>query len=245
MKLEGKVAIVTGAGQGIGRAVAIAYAQEGARLALAARTESSLKEVVSEIERLGGEAIAVPTDVADIAAVENLFAKTIERFGKVNIVVNSAGFSRPALLHKMTQQQWDDVINVHLKGTFNCMQLAAKSMMEQKSGAIINVVSSAGLVGTIGQVNYSAAKAGIVGLTKSGAKELGQYNITVNAISPMAATEMTKTIRTDPRFVDKYLDRMAIRRWAEPEEVAAAFVFVATCEYMTGQVLCIDGGTVM
>ncbi|MCL5961687.1 MAG: SDR family oxidoreductase [Chloroflexi bacterium] len=245
MKLEGKVAIVTGAGQGIGRAVAVTFAQEGAKIALAARTESSLAEVAEEIRRIGGEAIAVPTDVANIADVENLFARTVERYGKVDIVVNSAGFTRPALLHKMTQQQWDDVINVHLKGTFNCMQMAARNMMEQKSGKIINVVSSAGLVGTIGQVNYSAAKAGIIGLTKSGARELGQYNITVNAISPMAATSMTEKIRTDPRLVDKYLDKMVIRRWAEPEEIAPAFVFVATCDYMTGQVLPIDGGTVI
>ena len=245
MKLEDKVAIITGAGQGIGRAVAIAYAKEGAKLAIAARTESSLVEVATEIERIGGEAIAVPTDVASISDVENLFVKAIERFGKVDVVVSAAGFTRPALLHKMTQQQWDDVINVHLKGTFNCLQMAARNMMEQKGGAIINVVSSAGLVGTIGQVNYSAAKAGIVGLTKSAAKELGQYNITVNAISPMAATPMTEKIRTDPRLVDKYLDRMAIRRWAEPEEIADAFVFVASCGYMTGQVLCVDGGTVI
>lgn len=245
MKLEGKVAIVTGAGQGIGRAVAMTYAKGGAKLALAARTEASLKEVVDEISRGGGEAIAVPTDVANFADVENLFAKTIERFGRVDIVVNSAGFTRPALLHKMTQQQWDDVINVHLKGTFNCTQLAARNMMEQKSGKIINLVSSAGLVGTIGQVNYCAAKAGIIGLTKGAAKELGKYNITVNSISPMAATSMTEKIRTDPKLVDVYLDRMAIRRWAEPEEIAEAFVFVATCDYMTGQVLCVDGGTVI
>lgn len=247
MKLEGKVAVITGAGQGIGRAVAVAFAKEGAKVALAARTESSLSEVVEQIANVGGEAMAVKTDVSNIADVENLFAKAIEKFGHVDIVVNNAGVSRPAMLWKMTQQQWDEVINIHLKGTFNCMQVAAKHMMERKSGKIINVTSSAGLVGTIGQVNYSAAKAGIVGLTKSGARELAQYNINVNCISPMAATSMTEKIRTQPDLAEKYLDRMVLRRWAEPEEIAPSFVFLASSDsdYMTGQVLRVDGGTVI
>ncbi|MCL5266043.1 MAG: 3-oxoacyl-ACP reductase FabG [Chloroflexi bacterium] len=247
MKLEGKVAVITGAGQGIGRAIAIAFAKEGAKIALAARTESALNEVVEEIARVGSEAIAVKTDVSNIADVENLFASAVARFGQVDILVNNAGVSRPAMLHKMTQEQWDEVIDIHLKGTFNCMQVAAKNMIERKSGKIINVTSSAGLVGTIGQVNYSAAKAGIVGLTKSGAKELGKHNINVNCVSPMAATTMTEKIRTQPGLAEVYLDRMALRRWAEPEEVAATFIFLASndSDYVTGQVLCVDGGTVI
>ncbi|MBI2954634.1 MAG: 3-oxoacyl-ACP reductase FabG [Chloroflexi bacterium] len=247
MKLEGKVAVITGAGQGIGRAIAVTFARQGARVALAARTESALNEVVEEIASVGSEAIAVKTDVSNIADVENLFARAVERFGHVDILVNNAGVSRPAMLHKMTQQQWDEVIDIHLKGTFNCMQAAAKNMIEQKSGKIINVTSSAGLVGTIGQVNYSAAKAGIIGLTKSGARELARYNINVNCVSPMAATTMTEKIRTQPDLAEKYLDKMVLRRWAEPEEIAATFVYLASADsaYMTGQVLCVDGGTVI
>jgi 3-oxoacyl-[acyl-carrier protein] reductase len=247
MKLEGKVAVITGAGQGIGRAIAITFAKEGARIALAARTESALNEVVEAIADAGSEAIAVKTDVSRIADVENLFAKAVEKFGSVDIVVNNAGVTRPALLHKMTQEQWDEVVNIHLKGSFNSMQVAAKHMIEQKSGKIINVTSSAGLRGTIGQINYSAAKAGIIGLTKSGARELARYNINVNCISPMAATTMTEKIRTDPGLADKYLDNMALRRWAEPEEVAASFVFLGShdSDYITGQILCVDGGTVI
>ncbi|MBI4317374.1 MAG: SDR family NAD(P)-dependent oxidoreductase, partial [Chloroflexi bacterium] len=220
MRLRDRVAVITGANQGIGRAVSLAFAKEGAKVALAARRESQLAEVVDEITQAGGRAIAVRTDVSNIVDVEGLIAKAIETFGKVDILVNSAGITRPALLHRMTQEQWDEVIAVHLKGTFNCMQVAARHMIECKYGKIINVTSSAGLVGTIGQVNYSAAKAGIVGLTKSGARELAGYGISVNAVSPMAATPMTEKIRTDPKLVDKYLDRIPMHRWAEPEEIA-------------------------
>lgn len=247
MKLEGKVAVITGAGQGLGRAIAIGFAKEGAKVALAARTASSLDEVVEEIRKNGGQAIAVPTDVSKIADVENLFDKAVEEFGKVDILVANAGVSRPAMLWKMTQEQWDEVINIHLKGTFNCMQAAAKRMMDQKSGKIITVTSSAGLQGTIGQVNYTAAKAGIIGLTKSGARELAKFNINVNCISPMAATSMTEKIRTQPDLAEKYLDNMVLHRWAEPEEIVPSFVYLASSDsdYMTGQVMRVDGGTVL
>jgi 3-oxoacyl-[acyl-carrier protein] reductase len=166
------------------------------------------------------------------------------RFGRVDILVNNAGIIRPAMLHKMTEAQWDEVLAVHLTGSFNCLQAVAPGMMEKRYGRIVNVTSTAGVLGTIGQINYSAAKAGIVGLTMSAARELAKHGITVNAIAPGAATPMTETIRTDARFKEKYLDRIPLGRWAEPDEIAPVFVFFASdaSAYVTGQVLAADGG---
>jgi 3-oxoacyl-[acyl-carrier protein] reductase len=151
------------------------------------------------------------------------------------------------MLQKMTEDQWDAVLNTHLKGTFNCTQAVSTHMIERKYGKVINVVSRAGIQGTIGQINYGSAKGGMLGFTKSAAKELARYNINVNAISPGAATRMTEKIRTDPKLGQVYLEQIPLRRWAEPEEIAPAFVFLASDEasYITGQVLCVDGGLTM
>ena len=241
MQLAGRTAFVTGGGQGIGEAIARAFAAEGAHVCVA---DIDLARAQALAERLGDSAMAVECDVAKRESVDRAVAAATARVGPIDILVNNAGIIRPAMLHKMTDVQWQAVLDVHLAGTFHCLQAVAPSMMERRYGRVINVTSTAGVQGTIGQINYSAAKAGIVGLTMSAARELAQYGITVNAVAPGAATPMTETIRTDPRFRDKYLARIPLGRWAEPCEIAPVFVFFASdasC-YVTGQVLAADGG---
>jgi len=247
MILQGKVAIVTGARQGIGEGVALSMARAGADLMLVSRSISRNDSVVQAILDTGRRVEVMQVDVSNREQVQQMVERTLSVFGRVDILFNNAGISKPAMLWKMTEDQWDQVINVNLKGTFNCMQAVAKTMMEQKSGAIINITSSAGLLGTVGQVNYTAAKGGVYALTKSAAKELARYGITVNTVAPMAETEMTKTIATDPKFRDKYLERIPLGRFAQPDEIGPAVVFLASDEarYITGQTLCIDGGMVM
>jgi 3-oxoacyl-[acyl-carrier protein] reductase len=244
MQLKGKVAFVTGAGQGIGASVARAYAREGAKVAVIDLTLDSAGSVAKEIADAGGEAMAVACDVSDHSQVEVAAAQVNAAWGRIDILVNNAGITRTAMLNKMTIEQWQQVIGVHLTGAFNCLQAVVGGMIERKYGRIIYVTSAAGVLGTIGQINYSAAKAGILGMTKSTAKELARYNITANAIAPGAATPMTEVIRTDDRFKDKYLDRIPLGRWAEPEEIAPVFVFFASdaSAYVTGQILAADGG---
>ena len=244
MQLKDRVAVITGAGQGIGACVARAYAREGARVAVIDLNFEVASKVVAEITAAGGEAMAVACDVADRVQVEAMAARVNAAWGRIDILVNNAGITRTAMLNKMTNEQWQQVIGVHLTGAFNCLQAVVDGMIERQYGRIIYVTSAAGVLGTIGQINYSAAKAGILGMTKSTAKELARYNITANAIAPGAATPMTETIRTDERFKEKYLDRIPLGRWAEPEEIAPVFVFFASdaASYVTGQILAADGG---
>ena len=241
MMLVDRVAIVTGAAQGIGAAVAAAYVKEGARVVIADLDGAA---AAATAKQLGNAAIGVACNVGERASVDAMVAAAVARLGHVDILVNNAGITRTAMLHKMTMEQWQAVVNVHLTGTFNCTQAVVGGMMERRWGRIINVTSAAGLVGTIGQVNYSAAKAGILGFTKSCARELARHGIVVNAIAPGAATPMTEVIRTDDRFKEKYLERIPMGRWAEPEEVTPAFVFFASpgASYVTGQILSADGG---
>jgi 3-oxoacyl-[acyl-carrier protein] reductase len=244
--LEGKTAVVTGGGRGIGRAICLGYAKEGADVIVnyATRDQPAL-EVVAMIQKMGCKAVAVKGNVALRADAERIIQSAIDHFGKIDILVNNAGATQTAMLHKMTEEQWDEVVDIHLKGPFLCIQAASKHMMEKKGGKIINVTSVAGLVGTKGQINYSAAKGGILSLTKSAARELAGYNITVNVISlGIVSTEMTEKIRTDPKLQEIYRGRILMGRFAEPEEVVPAFVFFASedSRYITGQLLCVDGG---
>ncbi|MGQ9646293.1 MAG: 3-oxoacyl-ACP reductase family protein [Thermodesulfobacteriota bacterium] len=245
-RLEGKAAVVTGGGRGIGRAVCLAFAKEGADVIVNyASKDQAAQEVVGMIQEMGRKAIAVKGNVAIKGDVERIIQSAIENFGKIDILVNNAGVSKPNMLYKMTEEQWDEVIDIQLKGPFLCTQVASKYMMERKSGKIINVTSSAGLWGTKGQINYSAAKGGIVALTKSAARELAGYGITVNVVQPgYVSTEMTEKIRTDPKLREIYMGRILLGRFAEPEEVAHTFVFLASDEsnYITGQLICVDGG---
>lgn len=242
--LENKVAIVTGGGQGIGAAVARAYAAQGANVAVVDWSLETAEQVAQSIRSMGGQATALRCDVSDRTAVDAMVAATQDRLGPVDVLANNAGITRTAMLHKMTSQQWDQVLAVHLTGSFNCLQAVVGGMMERRRGWIINTVSTAGILGTIGQINYGSAKAGLIGFTKSAARELARYNIVVNCVAPGAATPMTETIRTDPRFRDTYLARVPLGRWAEPEEIAPVWVFLASegASYVTGQLIGADGG---
>jgi 3-oxoacyl-[acyl-carrier protein] reductase len=245
-RLEGKVAVVTGGGRGIGRAVCLAFAKEGADVVLNyASKDQPAQEVVRMIQEMGRKAIALKGNVAVRADVERTILAAVENFGKIDILVNNAGVSKPNMLHKMTEEQWDEVIDIQLKGPFLCTQVACKYMMERKSGRIINVTSSAGLWGTKGQINYSSAKGGIIAQTKSAARELAAYGITVNVVQPgYVGTEMFDKVKADPKLMEIYTGRILLGRFAEPEEVAHSFVFLASDEanYITGQILCVDGG---
>jgi 3-oxoacyl-[acyl-carrier protein] reductase len=242
--LENKVAIVTGGGQGIGAAVARAYAAQGANVAVVDWSMETAEQVAQSIRNSGGRATALRCDVSDRTAVDAMVAATQDRLGPVEVLANNAGITRTAMLHKMTSQQWDQVLAVHLTGSFNCLQAVVGGMMERRRGWIVNTISTAGILGTIGQINYGSAKAGLIGFTKSAARELARYNIVVNCVAPGAATPMTETIRTDPRFKETYLARVPLGRWAEPEEIAPVWVFLASegASYVTGQLIGADGG---
>lgn len=245
-RLEGKAAVVTGGGRGIGRAICLAYAKEGADVIVNYATKDQpAQEVVELIGKMGRKAVAVKGNVAVKADAEKIINTCVDQFGKIDILVNNAGVSKPSMLYKMTEEQWDEVIDIQLKGPFLCIQAASKYMMERKYGKVINVTSSAGLWGTKGQINYSSAKGGILALTKSAARELAGSGITVNVVQPgYVSTEMTEKIRTDPKLKEIYTGRILLNRFAEPEEVALTFVFLASEEsnYITGQLICVDGG---
>jgi len=246
MRLRDKIAVVTGASRGVGRAIAVAYAREGANVVVNyASNEAAADQVVREIEALGRKAVKIQGDVARKEEATAVIQGAKDHFGRLDILVNNAGFSKPAMLLKMTEEQWDQVVDLHLKGAFLCTQAAAQIMKEQKSGKMINVTSVAGLVGTVGQINYSAAKGGLLSFTKSAARELARYNICVNVISlGIVATDMTEKIRSDEKLKEIYLRRILLERFAEPDDITPAFVFLASDEanYITGQLLCVDGG---
>ena len=246
MRLKGKIALVTGSSRGVGRAVALSYGKEGAKVVVNyTSNEKAANEVVDALQSMGTKAIAVKADVSQKADADHLVSAAIETFGGLDILVNNAGFTRPAMMLKMTEEQWDQVVDIHLKGAFLCSQAAGNQMKEQKRGKIINVMSVAGLVGTVGQINYSAAKGGILSMTKSIARELARYNVCANVISlGIVATEMSEKITTDEKLREIYMNRILLKRFAEPDDIAPAFIFLASDEgnYITGQLLCVDGG---
>ena len=245
-RLEGKAAVVTGGGRGIGRAICLAYAKEGADVIVNyASQDKPAQEVVELVGKAGRKSVAVKGNVAIKADAERIINTCVDHFGKIDILVNNAGVSKPNMLYKMSEEQWDEVIDVQLKGPFLCTQIAAKYMMERKYGKIINVTSSAGLWGTKGQINYSSAKGGIVALTKSASRELAGYGITVNVVQTgYVSTEMFEKVKSDPKLMAIYTGRILLGRFSEPEEVAPTFVFLASDEanYITGQLICVDGG---
>lgn len=242
--LSGKTALVTGASRGIGRAVALRLAAEGAAVAVNYNgSAEKAAEVAAEITAAGGQAFAVQANVAEQAAVQAMFEQIFERFGSLDILVNNAGITQDALLIGMKEEQFDRVIAANLKGSYLCMQLAAKKMIRQRSGRIINISSYSGLHGNAGQMNYAASKAGVIGMTKTAARELGGRGITVNAVAPgFIDTDMTAALPEKSK--DAILSQVPLLRMGEAEEIAAAVAFLAgeDAAYITGQVLSVDGG---
>ena len=247
MLLTDKTAVVTGGSRGIGRAIAVSLAAEGAKVAVIyAGNAAAAEETLSLIKEQGGEAVAMQCDVADDAAVSDMINAVKEQFGSVDILVNNAGITRDGLLMRMKEGDWQAVLDTNLTGVFHCTKAVTKLMMKQRSGAIINITSVVGQTGNAGQANYAAAKAGMIGFTKSVAKELASRGIRVNAVAPGCIdTDMTAVLSDAVK--EDMLKSIPLGRVAQPEEVAKAVVFLASdnASYITGQVLNVDGGMVM
>lgn len=247
MLLANKTALVTGASRGIGRATAIELAKAGAKVAVNyAGNRAAAEEVVAQIQAAGGQAFMVQADVGDAAAVDAMVKSVVEHFGSIDILVNNAGITRDNLIMRMKEEDWDAVIHTNLKGIFNCTKIVTKLMMKQRYGRIVNMTSVVGVMGNAGQSNYAAAKAGVIGFTKSMAKELASRNITVNAVAPgYISTDMTADL-PDQAKADLQ-SQIPLQRLGNPADVASAVLFLVSpgADYITGQTLHVDGGMVM
>ena len=243
MNLKEKVAIVTGSSRGIGKAIALELVQSGAKVVISGRNQGRIELVLKQIEGMGGEAISVSADVSKMEEASNLINKTLEKWERVDILVNNAGITRDKLIIRMTNEDWQEVLNTNLTGTFNCIKSVTRQMMKQKNGSIINITSVVGIMGNVGQANYAASKAGIIGLTKTVARELASRNITCNAVAPgYIETELTGEL--DEKIKENLRQQIPLERIGTIEDVAKVVTFLASdnASYITGQVINVDGG---
>ncbi len=242
MKLKGKVAVITGSSRGMGRLVALEMVKEGANVVINGTNRDPVDNVVKEIKDAGGNAIATYDSVASMDGAQRIIKTAIDNYGKIDILVNNAAITRDKLMIEMTEEDWDSVIAVDLKGVFTCTKATIEYMIKQKYGRIINVISASGRAGNVGQANYSAAKAGVIAFTKTCAKEFGRYNITVNAIGPSHKTRMYDGI--PDKVLKKITAARALGRLSTPEEIPPAFIFLASddASYITAQIIGVDGG---
>lgn len=246
MRLKDKVALITGGARGIGRQIALRFAKEGADIVIADINIQEAEKTCQDIEALGRKSLALELDITDYSKTQEAVNKILDKFIKVDILVNNAGITKDNLLLRMGEQEWDAVLNVNLKGTFNCTKAVSKAMIRQRFGKIINIASVIGIIGNTGQANYSASKAGIIALTKTTAKELASRNINVNAVAPgFIQTEMTAKLTPDLK--KKMQESIPLGKFGSPEDVAGLCLFLASeeADYITGQTIVVDGGMVM
>lgn len=247
MNSERKTAFITGASRGIGRAIALRLAKDGFNIVVNySKSEKSAEEVVNEVKKYGVDAMAVKCDVSQYEDVEKAIDEIVKKFGNIDVVVNNAGITKDNLILKMSESDWDEVIDVNLKGTFNVIKFASKYMIKKRKGKIINITSVVGMIGNAGQANYAASKAGVIGLTKSAAKELASRGITVNAVAPgFIETDMTNVLKEEIK--ENMLKSIPLKRAGKLEDVAELVAFLASdaSDYITGQVINVDGGMVM
>lgn len=247
MTLKDKVALVTGASRGIGRAIALALADQGAHVVVNyAGSEAAANQVAEAVKDRGGEALVIQANVADVNQVNQMIDQVVERFGRIDILVNNAGITRDNLLMRMKEEEWDEVIATNLKGVYNCIKAVTRPMMKQRSGRIINISSVVGVMGNPGQANYVAAKAGVIGLTKSVARELASRGITVNAVAP-GFIETDMTAKLSEETAKGLMAQIPLNRLGKPEDIADVVSFLASdkASYITGQTLHVDGGMYM
>lgn len=246
MTLRDKIALVTGASRGIGKAIALAMASNGADVAIVGTNKEHLEKAADEIQAMGRRALALTGNVGDSASVEEFVAKVSQEFGRIDILVNNAGITRDTLLMRMKEEDWDAVLDINLKGVYLCTRAVSRLMIKQRSGKIINITSVVGITGNAGQCNYSASKAGVIGFTKSAARELASRNINVNAIAPgFIVTDMTNVLPENVK--DNLKQQIPLGRLGQPEDIANMAVFLASdsASYITGQTIAVDGGMVM